>query len=105
MKKMVYFIPAIIHFLFYGLAIMAGLALSPLVIVWFILYIISGILLSMNRFWGGLIGLIPSIQLIYMGTKDTGQIIKETPIGLVLLAFYVICSSFVYYKNKKISKK
>jgi hypothetical protein len=63
----------------------------------------GGILLSKGKFWGGFIGLLPGIHFIYMGTQDTGQIVNETPMGIVVLVFYFVCGSFIFYKNKKIS--
>lgn len=103
MKKIVYYTPAIIFTAFYGLvAIGGGLGIiSPVIAVWLILFLISGILLSKDVFLGSLLGALPAINLIYMGTKDTGQIINEMPIGIIVLIFYIICGSFVFYKSKK----
>ncbi len=41
------------------------------------LFIISGFILNKNVFWGSLLGTLPAIHLIYMGTQETGQIINE----------------------------
>jgi hypothetical protein len=38
-----------------------------------------------------------------MGTQETGQIINEMPIGIIVFIFYIICGSFIFYKNKKIN--
>ncbi len=46
---------------------------------------------------------IHAIHLIYMGTQETGQIINEMPIGIIVFIFYIICGSFIFYKNKKIN--
>ncbi|NMD69360.1 hypothetical protein HHO41_03600 [Bacillus sp. DNRA2] len=101
MKKTIFFIPAIIFSILYGaIAINDIGAISPVVVVWLALFFISGFLLNKNAFWGGLLGTLPSIHLIYMGTQDTGQIINEMPIGIVLLIFYIICGFFVYKNNK-----
>jgi len=103
MKKIVYYMPAIIFTVFYGSVVVGGGIgiISPIVIVWLVLFLIGGILLSKNVFWGSLFGALPAISLIYMGTKETGQIINEMPIGIIVLIFYIICGGYVFYKSKK----
>lgn len=103
MKKIVYYIPTIIFSALYGLlAIGGGIGIiSPVVTVWLVLFLTGSILLSENMFWGSLLGALPAIHLIYIGTQDTGQIINEIPIGLIVLIFYIICGGSVFYKNKK----
>lgn len=40
--------------------------------------------------------------MIYMSTKDTGQIIDiELPMGIIVAMVYLICCGLVFYKNKK----
>lgn len=102
MKKIVFYIPAIIFAVFYGLLAIANIgAISPFVIVWLVLFLLSGILLVKDIFWGSLLGVLPAIHLIYMGTQETGQIISEIPIGIIVLIFYLVCGGFIFYKNKK----
>lgn len=100
MKKILFFIPAIIFTIFYGWVALDGVgAINPIVIVWLLLFWIAGVLLSKAMFWGGLFGVIPALYLIYMGTQETGQIINETPIGVVVLLYYAVCIYYVYKKN------
>lgn len=100
MKKILFFIPAIVFTIFYGLLGLGGIgAIHPIVILWLALFWISGILLSKTLFWGGLLGVIPAACFIYMGTQETGQIIKETPIGIVVLLYYAVCIYYVYKKG------
>lgn len=104
MKKIVFFIPAIIFAVFYG-AIIIGSSLSvisPIIYLWIGLFIVSGILLSKGLFWGGLPGLLPGIHLMQMSTKDTGQIIDvELPMGIIVAAFYLLCCVLVFFKKHK----
>lgn len=101
MKKTLYYIPAIIFTLLYGASAISGIGpISPVVVIWLVLFWASGILLSRNLSWGGLLGILPAIHLIYMGTQDTGQIINEMPIGVSVLIFYIICGGFIFYKGK-----
>ncbi|MFI3284400.1 MAG: hypothetical protein R3Y57_04890, partial [Erysipelotrichaceae bacterium] len=101
MKKIIFFVPAIIFTILYGvLALSEVNAISTMVIVWLILFWIAGTLLSKSMFWGGLMGIIPAVCFIYMGTQETGQIISETPIGIVVLLYYAICAYCVYRKSK-----
>ena len=67
------------------------------------MFLVSGFLLSKGKPWGGISGMIPGINMIYMSTKYTGQSVDiELPMGIIILIFHVICSGFVYYKKKKI---
>lgn len=101
MKKTIFFIPAIIFSLLYGWLAFGGAgAIHPIVIAWLLLFWSAGILLSKTIFWGGFLGVIPAIAFIYMGTQETGQIISETPIGIVLLLYYAVCAYFVFKKTK-----
>ncbi|MUV38941.1 hypothetical protein JNUCC1_02813 [Lentibacillus sp. JNUCC-1] len=106
MKRSLFFIPAVIFTVLYGaVAILDTItAVSPVVLVWLALFFISGFLLIKNIYWGSLLGILPAIHMIYMGTQETGQIINETPIGIVVLVFYVICGFIVYRWNKKASQ-
>lgn len=102
MKKIVFYIPAIIFTAIFGsVAIIFGgiRVISPLVAVWLVLFFISGILLNKNMFLGSILGALPAIHMIYMGTKETGQIINEKPIGIVVLLFYIICGYAIYRKD------
>lgn len=103
MRKILYFIPAIIFTLFYVfIAFLIGIRfIFPIVICWLALLWLAGILLIKNIWWGGLLGCIPALCFIYMGTQDTGQIIKETPIGIVLLLYYLLCCYVVYKKSER----
>lgn len=100
MKKLIFFIPAIIFTILYGCAALGGIgAIHPIVIVWLLLFWAAGILLSKAIFWGGLFGVIPAACFIYMGTLETGQIISEMPIGIVVLLYYAVCIFYVYKRS------
>lgn len=105
MKKIIFYIPAIVFTAFYGwAAISFGVKLiSPIIFVWLTLFFVSGILLSKGNFLGGGLGMLPGLHLIYMSTKDTGQIINiELPLGIIVLTFYLLCSGFIFYKRRKV---
>ncbi|MCG7344849.1 hypothetical protein MHZ92_11945 [Sporosarcina sp. ACRSL] len=76
--KTVFYIPAILFAVFYGwLAISFGIgSISMIVFVWIALFLVCGFLLSKEKFWGGILGILPGIHLIYMSTTDTGQVIN-----------------------------
>jgi uncharacterized membrane protein (UPF0136 family) len=104
MKKIRFYIPAIIFAVFYGMIAISDIgAISPIVFIWLALFFISGYILHKNIYWGSIFGTLPAIHLIYMGTQETGQIINEMPIGIVVLIFYIICG-YIVYKNYKSSK-
>ena len=103
--KLVFFMAAIIFTVFYGWAALGGVgAINPIVIVWLLLFWLAGALLSKTIVWGGLFGVLPAANFIYMGTQETGQVINETPMGIVVLAFYLLCCIYVFHKKKKAPK-
>lgn len=92
MKKILYYIPFLVFGLFYALILFSGSnSVSPIVWLWLALLLISGILMGENIAWGAIAGMLPAVHIIYMGTKDTGQITGETPIGIMVFIFYAIC--------------
>lgn len=101
MKKILFYVPAIIFTVFYGTVAIYDIGtISPIVAVWLVMFLTGGILLDKDIFWGGFLGALPAIHLIYMGTQETGQIINEMPIGIFALIFYFVCGSYVFYKSK-----
>ncbi|SDK11242.1 hypothetical protein [Natronincola ferrireducens] len=105
MKKIVFYIPAILFTIIFGwLAISFGICpISPIVLIWITLFLASGFLLNKDKFWGGILGMLPGIYFIYASTKYTGQVISERPIGIVVLIFYMICSGYVFSKKGRIT--
>lgn len=103
MKKFIFYIPAILFTVLYGWVAIIGIGpISPIIFAWITLFLVSGFLLGKGKFYGGFSGVLPGIHLIYMSTKDTGQVINiEFPSGIIILIFYVVCSIFVFYKEKK----
>ena len=99
-KNIIYFLPAILGLCLYiFIGILADFS-SIGVGVWFALLslIISGILMKNNRSWGAVLGIIVGAILIYMGNQETGQIFKETPFGIVMCIYYIICGIISYKK-------
>lgn len=102
--KIVFYIPAILFavFIAWAASSLGFVSISPMALVWFALFVVAGVLLSKGKFWGGLIGVLPGFYLMYMSTKDTGQVINiEMPLGVCLLIFYVLCSGVVFFKKIK----
>lgn len=104
MKKVIFYMPAILFAGVFGLlTISFGFgSTSPIVIVWIVLFLVSGFLLNKEKFWGAIFGMLPGIHWIYMSTKDTGQAIDiELPFGVIILIFHIICSVFILYKKSE----
>lgn len=102
MKKIVFYIPVILFTVLYGgIAITFGIGrISPTVFAWISLFLTSGFLLRKGKPWGGILGMFPGINLIYMSTKYTGQVVDiEFSMGIIILIFYLFCSGFVLYKK------
>ncbi len=100
-----YFFPAVISLTLYALiAINAGFSsLNPLVWCFVALLFASAVLMMRKKWWGCIGGFVTGVVLIYMGTQYTGQIISETPIGIVFCIYYVILGFFCF-RNKRLYK-
>ena len=103
MLKIMYFIPFILGCLLYGLVIAIGGLNGIDPFVWIVLFIlfVSGMLLKRNKSWGAILGILIGIVLIYMGTKETGQIVSETPIGIIMSIYYLACGGISFKINSK----
>lgn len=102
MKKIMYFVPAIVLTIdVIALNSILGEP-SPRWYLWISLLWISGILLSKDKVWGSLPGLTLTIYLIILGTQYTGQVINiESPLGIIMTIYYIICSAYVWKSKKK----
>ena len=106
MRKILYFLPFVlgaILYVFLGIASSFG-SINPFVWIALGMLLISGILMYKNKWWGCLLGVLIGILLIYMGTRETGQIIKETPFGIIMCIYYIACAVFSY-KNGSIKEE
>ena len=100
-KQFLYFLPFIIIIVAYMGAVIMGLGMiSVKEVMWIALFLISGFLLSKEKVWGCLFGMIPGIVFVWMSTKDTGQVINiELPLGMIIIGFYVGCGIGIYRKS------
>lgn len=105
-KATLYFIPFIIGFSFYLLiAITTSISttsINPIAWVALFLLLISGILMYLKKWWGSVLGIVVGLLLIYMGLQETGQIIKETLFGVVLIVYYMLCGFISSKDNARI---
>ena len=101
LKKALYFIPLIIGFILYTFISIVDGFNSINLYVWISLLVLffSGALMDKNIWWGSFLGIAVGILLIYMGNQETGQIIKETLLGVIICIYYLICA-IVSYKSK-----
>lgn len=101
MRRVVYFIPAIFFTIMYLFLFLVG---AGTVEVWgivsVVLFVISGILLLLGKYWGSIIGVLPAIYLIYSSFQNHGQIFNESIIGILLIIYYAILCYVVYQKVK-----
>ena len=102
-RRMLYFIPVLIFLIAYIVMLVLGFGMVSIKeVIWLLLFLISGFLLSGDKFWGSIFGMIPAVILIFMSTEYTGQVVNiELPLGIGLIIYYLICSFIVYKGNRK----
>lgn len=100
MKKIVFYIPAILCGLGMLFVKLIGLNLSPIHFIWLALFTAGALLYVQSQFRGGVLGALPGIHLVIMSTRYTGQVIDiERPVGIFLIVFYAVCSIYVLRKS------
>ncbi len=107
MIKIMYYIPFIIYASFYGLIFLVdteNLNILSVCISLF-LYYISGYLLSKDLSLAGLFGALNGLYYIYFSKMATHQIFDYSLIGYEIIFYYLCCSLFVLYTNKKVKKE
>ena len=104
MKTLFYYIPPIVALLFYAfLTLTSGLgSINPMVWFFVVLLFIAAFLLTKNKWWGALLGLVVGIVLLWMSSQYSGQPIDiERPIGIALSLFYITCGTVLFARTKK----
>ena len=106
-KQFLYFLPFIFSIITYLGATIMGLGMISIKeIVWIALFLASGFLLSQEKIWGSIFGMIPGIVFVWMSTNDTGQVINiELPLGMLIIGFYAGCSIGIYRKRQLQNKR
>jgi hypothetical protein len=81
--------------------------IHPFVLIAIGSMVAAGLLMSKGKWWGCFGGIAVGIFLIYMGLQETGQIIKEWPLGMLLCAYYIVCGIYILMRKttKKTAKK
>lgn len=100
-KQLLYFLPFILSIIIYLGATVMGLGLISIKeIIWVALFLVSGFLLTKEKVWGCLFGMVPGIVFVWMSTVYTGQVINiELPLGLVIIGFFLGCGIGIYRKR------
>ena len=93
MKKVLYFVPAIFGLVFYSLlAVFSGFgAIHAAVWICIAMLFVSAVLLTKQKWFGSIPGILVGVILIWMSFQSTGQVIDiEMPLGIVLIPFYIL---------------
>ena len=89
----IFYLPAIALFLFFAMLaiLIRDLSLfSVSVLIWLALLYLAGTLLCKGKWFGGCVGMLPGLYMIWLSTQENGQTINiEFPMGLVLVLFYL----------------
>lgn len=101
-KQFWYFLPFILSIITYLGATIMGLGMiSAKEMVWIGLFLASGFLLSQEKIWGSIFGMIPGIAFVWMSTSYAGQVINiELPLGMLMIGFYVGCGIGIYRRRQ-----
>ena len=101
MKKILYFIPAIlVVILCLFVAFIDGLSFDSNAWVYLVIPILAGVILSLNKWWGCLFGIVIGALIIYASTQGEIHIINEMPIGIIVCIYYAIMG-YIAYKDKR----
>ena len=93
MKKVFYFVPAIFGLVFYSLlAAFSGFgAIHAAVWICIAMLFVSAVLLTKQKWFGSIPGILVGVIVIWMSFQSTGQVIDiEMPLGIVLILFYIL---------------
>ena len=119
-KKLIYYTPAAVYLLLSLYCLAKGtVTSSPYRLIWPLILILAGYLLSNGYIRGAFLGLLPSIDWLYIGLENRNIISTLLPIGLIhnkeiislnlilgifFTAFYSTCAFILYTKRRKDSK-
>lgn len=100
MTKILYLLPFITSSILYGFVgvISRFTLINPLVVLCLVILWLSGFLMCKDKWWGGFLGLLIGILLIWMGNGDFKYAIKEIIFGIVFCIYYIICMIISYNK-------
>ena len=101
MKKFIWFVPPAVFILLSLLSLFSGtVTASPYWLIWPLVLILAGILLSKGYIRGAVLGLLPSIDRLYMGLNSKDAISLNLILGIVFTAFYGISAVILYTRRK-----
>lgn len=99
MKKVLFYLPAVVYLIAVIALNMILRTFSPLWYGWVLLLWLGGFFLSRGKVWGGLIGLLPAVHILYMSTQDTGQVVSEAPLGIITAVYILVCMLIAWKKG------
>ncbi|MDO5477577.1 MAG: substrate-binding domain-containing protein [Clostridia bacterium] len=106
MRKYIGYIPAMLFSLYYIIMSMGGsIVLFTPILLWLLCFWASAFFIHKGFFWGAAFGMMPAIHMIFMGLKESGQVMDiEIPLGIVLILFYLGLGIFLWFKRNTLEK-
>nr|MBQ8244045.1 hypothetical protein [Oscillospiraceae bacterium] len=102
--KLLFFFPAFLYGAFLaliGFGVGFG-AFEAVAWVYAALLFVAGILLTMKQWWGAIPGMAVGGIIIYVFTHShVHHHINETPIGIVVIAYFLAMGFICYKRNRK----
>lgn len=103
MKKIFYYMPAVVSIIYWSANafIHSGISLQYLLIRP-LLFLLAGLLLSMGYIKGAVLGLLPTIDLLYISAQKLDKGINSGFIlSLLGVIFYTFCIFYIRKNRKK----
>lgn len=104
MKKVLYIMPAFVVCMFIGtIGLLFGFGgFEPIAWGYLIFSVFGSVLLSMNKWWGGLVGAVMGGLVIWERLEYAAYMVLDTmPIGIVFLVYYLLMGLISYKENRK----
>ena len=103
MRKHLFFLPVVLWTLLALFLESSGVKASLMVwLLWLALLMFGGMLLQKRNLFGGLLGMVPGLHMIYVGVFQAQHaFIAEKTIGVLLVTFFLISTITLYLQQRK----
>ena len=103
MRKHLFFLPVGLWTLLALFLDSSGVKASLMVwLLWLALLMVGGTMLQKRSAFGGLVGMIPGLHMIYVCLFQAQEAFQaELPLGILLVTFFFVSSITIYLQERK----